>query len=779
MNGLVKLGETFPFWAQAIDPETAENADADSAPSFDVYKQGSDTVLVTGTMSLKDDANTVGFYEGTIAATVANGFEEAATFVVRISGAVDSVTGSAILTFRVGAEIKTQNRVRLTVIAGQSNAESEGETSELPAELATIEFQHVEIWTGSAFAKLKIGTNQHGTSSTGELSEFGPELQLALDHEKHSNDTLYLVKVSKGSTDLETDWEDGSALRNQLYDDVDDAKVALGIDGDFVFNFVWIQGESDANDLTASGNYETNLTNFLAQVETTIGKANKVIIPRISPWKGRTYTTEVQTAQQNVANLKSHYRLIDTDFLGLESSLIHYTMAGQRDLGRKIANLLYSQDEPPFTNYESIVGSEVANVDEFYAIELEFEVYPDLNSTSNLRGIIGKWKPATNDRSILIRWNQSAGQINVLQSSNGTSNSTNSFSVDFQFNRRHRLRLDRRSGQLICYLDGVQQGNAQNTTVTNVFAGDAEWMVGNYQPDNPVGNFYGKIYSVTVVDDGKTVFAYNSPRTMSRIETLDSDVTVGTNKDKSEYTLATSEHDAIADATELELANDATNQAFLQLIADRIAADWVASDASPVAVASALVANATFVQLISDIATLARTTELDAAFDEIKGAGWSDETLKDIRENGGAGNSTWSEAEKDSVLASLAQTPIRVTHHSAVINGVLELVHGDDYHADESRPITMENAGYPDLTQYDSVKLNIYNLETKQSVTGLDDLVGTVESATKAHFNALASVIANLSAGSQNLRFNLRGYFANSRRHTIERGPVRVLNDYV
>ena len=58
----------------------------------------------------------------------------------------------------------------------------------------------------------------------------------------------------------------------------------------------------------------------------------------------------------------------------------------------------------------------------------------------------------------------------------------------------------------------------------------------------------------------------------------------------------------IATAVDVALINTGDGANLLQAVADSIAADWVAGDASPLAIVSALTSNATFIQLVSDAA---------------------------------------------------------------------------------------------------------------------------------------------------------------------------------
>lgn len=93
-------------------------------------------------------------------------------------------------------------------------------------------------------------------------------------------------------------------------------------------------------------------------------------------------------------------------------------------------------------------------------------------------------------------------------------------------------------------------------------------------------------------------------------------VTVGTNNDKTGYALTSGERSSIAGAVDLALINQVDGADLISAIADQIADDWVAGDASPLAIVAALKADSEWVQLIADAAasaTSAANAEADAA----------------------------------------------------------------------------------------------------------------------------------------------------------------------
>ena len=100
--GTYPIDELLTFWANTHRFDTGAATDADSVPAYRVYEEITDTPLLTGSMALRDSANTAGFYSGQITLSAANGFENGKSYSIYISATVNSVTGTMHHTFQVG-----------------------------------------------------------------------------------------------------------------------------------------------------------------------------------------------------------------------------------------------------------------------------------------------------------------------------------------------------------------------------------------------------------------------------------------------------------------------------------------------------------------------------------------------------------------------------------------------------------------------------------------------------------------------------------------------------
>lgn len=103
--GSWKIDDLLTFAVNTHNASTGAQTDADSAPSYRVYEDETGTPILTGTMALLDDTNTTGFYSEQITLSTANGFEKGKTYNIRIAATVAGITGSAVRTFQVEAEV--------------------------------------------------------------------------------------------------------------------------------------------------------------------------------------------------------------------------------------------------------------------------------------------------------------------------------------------------------------------------------------------------------------------------------------------------------------------------------------------------------------------------------------------------------------------------------------------------------------------------------------------------------------------------------------------------
>src|SRR5688500_15469386 len=98
-NGSWKIDDLLTFVVNTHSVTTGAAVDADSVPTYRVYEDETGTAILTGSMALLDDANTVGLYSEQITLSAANGFEKGKCYHVRISATVGGIAGVTLRFF--------------------------------------------------------------------------------------------------------------------------------------------------------------------------------------------------------------------------------------------------------------------------------------------------------------------------------------------------------------------------------------------------------------------------------------------------------------------------------------------------------------------------------------------------------------------------------------------------------------------------------------------------------------------------------------------------------
>ncbi|WP_367872883.1 LamG-like jellyroll fold domain-containing protein [Luteolibacter sp. Populi] len=242
-------------------------------------------------------------------------------------------------------------RIRIVLLAGQSNADGRAPSSDLPAALQTpqsdVEFYHrVEGGTG-ALTTLRPGLS--------ETSQFGPEIVLGsrlADLYSHEAGTrVAIIKYANGGTDLKTQWKGGGTATTTgdgpeyvtFQQTVTAGRAALAakyplatLDLD---SMVWLQGETDAVAASASL-YQANLTNFIADVRATYGASLPFVIARLSSQQTALDAASlnlVRAAQDAVAAADRRTAIFSTDGFGMNGDNLHFNASAQQAVGSAFA----------------------------------------------------------------------------------------------------------------------------------------------------------------------------------------------------------------------------------------------------------------------------------------------------------------------------------------------------------------------------------------------------------------------------------------------------------
>jgi len=212
---------------------------------------------------------------------------------------------------------------RVFVLAGQSNMQGRGASSDLPEHLRT-QPKNVRYYT-------------HGRESTiAKYHYFGPEVNFAyLVSKIFPNDNVIIIKSAATGSSI-SQWLPGNelydALIRQVKYVVDPAKADIQ-------GIVWMQGEADARDQELADTYQANLESFLTNLRKDLqAEEVAVMLGQIKqPNNNFAYEKQVRQAQKQVAEEDANTVLIATDDLGKLYDNVHYNSEGLMELGRRFA----------------------------------------------------------------------------------------------------------------------------------------------------------------------------------------------------------------------------------------------------------------------------------------------------------------------------------------------------------------------------------------------------------------------------------------------------------
>jgi hypothetical protein len=225
--------------------------------------------------------------------------------------------------------------VKVFLLGGHSNAVGLGSTSGLPTSPVNLQApQHDVLF-------YYLGGPGLTTLRPGSGVEFGPEVTFGRAVADASpNVTCAIIKHAVGATNLHTQWAPGTGpIYADFRNTVAAGLAALQTAGYTyeIVGMVWHQGESDALD-GQQATYQTNLTNFIADIRSRYGANLRFLIGEI----GDKYTpalAALQTviaAQQAVATADPLSVFVPAKDLPFQD-VLHFDTAGMITLGERFA----------------------------------------------------------------------------------------------------------------------------------------------------------------------------------------------------------------------------------------------------------------------------------------------------------------------------------------------------------------------------------------------------------------------------------------------------------
>src|SRR3990170_1527543 len=256
--GSYKIYDTFTFYANTHTPSTGAAVDADAVPGYRVYEDETCTPILTGSMALLDDANTVGFYSEQVTLSAANGLEKGKCYTVRVTGVVGGVTGILLHQFQIEAEVDantiSSTGTALTAIPWNANWDVEVE-SEANDALVANNLDHLAL-TATAAADMTTEVADNTVLSrilgNGDTSTFVP-----------STDGLHAAGVDLDAILLDT----GTTLETDL-DAIIAAVITNAAGADIAADIIAVKADT-ASILTDTGTtLEADLDAIIAAVIT-------------------------------------------------------------------------------------------------------------------------------------------------------------------------------------------------------------------------------------------------------------------------------------------------------------------------------------------------------------------------------------------------------------------------------------------------------------------------------------------------------------------------------
>jgi hypothetical protein len=278
----------------------------------------------------------------------------------------------------------------------------------------------------------------------------------------------------------------------------------------------------------------------------------------------------------------------------------------------------------------------------------------------------------------------------------------------------------------------VSQGVPTDNTVGTMVSGGSDWTDTEKE----------QIRYRLGIDGTESAPATNTDQNLT--------VTVGTNNDKTGYALTSGERDSIAAAVAADIINDGDGTAVLQAIADQIAADWVAGDASPLAIVSAIKADATLAAMISRIdenVSAAKTltvAERSAIVSAITGNASIAAMISRVDENVSAAK-TLTAAERIAVGTAVASDILNDADGTAVLQAIADQI-AADWIAGDASPLAIVSAIKADATLATMISRIDATVSSRQASGNVT--VGDIVTAALAKFASTDTGEASAASGS-------------------------------
>ncbi|MCF7826212.1 MAG: T9SS type A sorting domain-containing protein [Candidatus Marinimicrobia bacterium] len=265
-----------------------------------------------------------------------------------------------LLPLSIPAQVNTGDTLQIVFVGGQSNALNLHADASLlpPSDLDSAIFYYLHSGlapdqTSEPFIATSNNTwiclqVQVQTPYVALYSPFfGPEMTTARTMSAAGIENLGIFKVAYAGTHLAHDWKQGDHSMADAYEHflnqlatATDSLVSWGMPWKFI-GMCWMQGESDAEQLSWANAYESNLNEFIANIRLDLANPKlPVILGKVANQGGYPYLDQIRAAQEAVAASDSLVTLVSLDDQPLESDGVHFTAPGVQVMGARFGSAL-------------------------------------------------------------------------------------------------------------------------------------------------------------------------------------------------------------------------------------------------------------------------------------------------------------------------------------------------------------------------------------------------------------------------------------------------------
>ncbi|QHI70721.1 sialate O-acetylesterase [Tichowtungia aerotolerans] len=211
------------------------------------------------------------------------------------------------------------------ICAGQSNMlGSRSQRNQLPDSLQAVQ-REVFVFDGVDW--LWLEPPEKG---------FGPEVTFADVLSQQSFRPIGIIKHSKGGTSLAVDWDPDdpnslyAGLKNKVHAACESRSVKIK-------GMIWMQGERDSREEEKASAYAENLAHLIQTARADFSAPDMPFVAgRVNPLYP--YVDLVRSAQEDC--MEKAYAYINCDDLPKNDDHLHYTTAGQIELGKRFAETM-------------------------------------------------------------------------------------------------------------------------------------------------------------------------------------------------------------------------------------------------------------------------------------------------------------------------------------------------------------------------------------------------------------------------------------------------------